>query len=82
MPRSELLVEHRNLAADLPDLADQYLQGGACIGWQGISVGKRLPGELREVGNAGVCDEAQFSQVCAQGIGKHSALRTSRARAR
>ena len=73
MPGKELLVEHRNLAADRHDLADQDFQGGARIGWQGI-VGKRLLGQLREVGDAGVRDGSQLRQMRAQSIGEHGAL--------
>lgn len=46
MPGGKLLVQHRDLAADGHDLANQYLQRPPGIGWQGALVGERLLGEL------------------------------------
>jgi len=57
-----MLVEHCNLAADRHDLADQYFQGGARLGWQSALSGKCLLRQLREVGSTGVGGEAQRRQ--------------------
>ena len=81
MPGNELLVEHRNLAADRHDLADQDFQGGARIGWQGI-VGKRLLGQLREVGDAGFATDPSSARCARKALASMVRWRTSRDRAR
>ena len=63
-----MLIEYRDLAADRHYLADEYLQRDTGIGGQCISVGKGLLGQLRQMGDAKVRNQAEFRKMRAQDI--------------
>src|SRR5690606_9745764 len=60
VPGDELPIQHRDLIVERHDLVDKNPQRSTGISWQSVLIRQRLFGQLRQIGDARICDKTEF----------------------